>query len=286
VTGLTESKMAAMQTLLVRLLQSNENGFVNEQSGLTDIDVNIVLAAVTKFRRSLARTRTEPSHPGCQYEEGRVIEALLLEDPDQCCYVDVGASYPKECSNTWPLYLKGWRGLLIEPLPHCWPSILQERPGDYLFPVAASDVDGFAEFRVAGELSTLRDDWPIVDQATLTVETKRLSTILEGFPGIRDKCKLCSIDVEGHEKEVIQGIDFSSFHPDLFVVEFREHHPRKMGRSIASEWHLLLQAQGYMPIDCSQLNLLLLHESKLKLWESVKSQVQITPDDYWGEQIK
>jgi FkbM family methyltransferase len=277
---LTESKIEVIQSLLIRLLQANEDGFVNKQSGVTDIDVNTVLNAVSKFRRSIARTRAESSHPGYQYKEGLVIEALLTEPAEQCSYVDVGASYPKECSNTWSLYCKGWRGLLIEPLPHCWPSILQERPGDYLFPVAVSDTDGFAEFRIAGELSTLRDDWPIVDQATLTVETRTLSRILEDFPAIRDKCKFCSIDVEGYERQVLLGTDFSSFRPDLFIIEFRKHHPRQPGVSLTHEWMPLLQEHGYVPIDCSRLNLLLLHERKMDRWNQVKNQVQMTPDDY------
>ncbi len=283
---LTQDKLEAFQILLNRLLQSNESEFANEKHEITDVDIREALSTILKFRRALNRMKPEPTHAGCQYEEWPVIEVLLQDAVGPHIYVDVGASFSKSCSNTWPLYLKGWRGLLIEPIPHCWPSILRERPGDYLYPTAVSDVDGFTEFRVAGELSTLRDDWPIVEQATLTVETRKLSSILEEFKDIRDNCKFCSIDVEGHEKEVISGIDFSTFNPDLFIIEFRKHDPRKLGVSLAQEWLPLLLQQGYTAIDCTQLNLLLLHKRKMALWENVKERVQITPDEYVIDQTQ
>ncbi len=272
-TTLTTGKLEALQGLLTHLLQQDQDGDVHAPSGLTDIDVNLVLNLVTKFRKSLARTRTEPSTPGYQYNEGFIIEELLQDPISQCSYVDIGASYPKECSNTWMLYRKGWRGLLIEPLPHCWPSIMKERPGDFIYPTAVSDSDGFAEFRVAGELSTLRDDWPIVDQATLTVETRKLSSILEEFPGVRDKCKFCSIDVEGHEKEVLSGTDFSSFSPDVYVIEYREHHPRKPGDNISAEWISLLTDHGYTLIAWSILNYIFVHDRKLELWADIRTRL-------------
>lgn len=283
---LTQGKLEVLQVLLGRLLESDEAGFIDKKHKLTVVDVNEVLATILKFRRALNRLKPEPTHVGYQYEEGPVIERLLQDAPESSTYVDIGASFPKSCSNTWPLYTRGWRGLLIEPRPQCWPAILRQRPGDYLHPVAVSDRNGFAEFRVAGELSTLRDDWPIAEQATLTVETRKLSSILEDFKSIRDNCKFCSIDVEGHEKEVISGIDFSTFSPDLFVIEFRRHDPKKLGLSIACEWLPMLIEQGYTAIDCTQLNLLLLHNRKMDLWKAVKEQIQITPDEYVIEQTQ
>lgn len=284
-SGLTQNKLEVIQTLLNRLLQKDEDGLVDREHKITETDIGEVLSSVLKIRRAINRLRPEPTHEGYQYGEGPVIEAILENAEEPRSYVDIGASFPKSCSNTWPLYCKGWRGLLIEPLPHCWPSILRERPGDYLCPVAVSDTDGFADFRIAGELSTLRDDWPIAEQATLTVETRRLSSILGEFETLRDSCKFCSIDVEGTEREVLSGIDFSSFSPDLFIIEFRKYDSRKVGASIVEEWLPLLAAQGYRHIDCSQLNLLLLHERKMDLWSELKEQVQVTPDDYRTNQL-
>src|SRR5438046_2634162 len=52
-------------------------------------------------------------------------------------YVDVGANHPFQISNTYLLYLGGWRGVTIEPLYHLYQKHRRMRPLDVQLNVAA-----------------------------------------------------------------------------------------------------------------------------------------------------
>lgn len=47
-------------------------------------------------------------------------------------HIDIGAGHPTQGSNTYGLYLRGWRGLLVEPLARFQPDIQRLRPEDSL----------------------------------------------------------------------------------------------------------------------------------------------------------
>lgn len=180
---------------------------------------------------------------GSQYEEDKILQDLL---PGPGIYVDIGAHRPKECSNTWKLYQRGWRGLLIEPLPECWGDLLLERREDRLCPMAASNTPGFASLRVCQSVSSLRGDWPIAPDGVIPVRTDMLKNILAGY---RDhdwtKTRLCSIDVEGHEKEVLEGFDWKTFRPEVIVIEYRDYDPEKPGKDVSHMWRDYLLGNGY-----------------------------------------
>jgi hypothetical protein len=59
------------------------------------------------------RTFTRPEPYGSQDGEDAIIAELCPEPTG--VYVDVGAGDPVSCSNTFQLWRRGWRGLLIEP---------------------------------------------------------------------------------------------------------------------------------------------------------------------------
>ncbi len=53
-------------------------------------------------------------------------------------YVDVGAWHPRDFSNTYKLYLKGWNGITIEPNPDVTKLFERIRPRDVHVPVGIS----------------------------------------------------------------------------------------------------------------------------------------------------
>jgi len=206
-----------------------------------------------KVRLSMQRTYPRVSCEGPQDREDRYIEASL--DGTVGTYVDVGASYPLECSNTWRLYQQGWRGLLIEPLPDPWPAILRQRPGDTLWPQAVSNYTGWGTIRVCGTVSSMRTDWEIAERALVACEVDTLANILARFPDIRDRCRLCSIDVEGLEREVLEGVDWATFKPDVFVVEWLRYDVPPPDNDLSPEWQPILEAHGYRKLARTTTNL-------------------------------
>jgi len=189
---------------------------------------------------------------GSQYEEDTIL-ASLLTGPGM--YVDVGASHPQECSNTWRFYQRGWRGLLIDPLPETWYGLLRHRPEDHLFPVACSNTNGTATLRMYHSVSTLREDWPIPDDnELLDIETMRLSDILSLFPTIRDCARLLSVDVEGLERQVLEGNDWSTFRPEVVVCEYRMYDSESLGHDTSCEYSSILCDAGYHLLLQTDLN--------------------------------
>jgi FkbM family methyltransferase len=187
-------------------------------------------------------------------QEGEVPIIRQFLPPGPACYVDVGAGHALSCSNTWAFYLEGWRGVLIEPLPTFWYDLLRLRPGDHVVPFAASNAKGIARLRAAEGCSSMRLDWSIAEQAEILVETDTLAAILGLYPDVRDNCQLCSIDVEGLEREVLEGIDWNSFHPAVFVVEYRKFESDRLGADLSSEWESILLGQGYERVGKTPLN--------------------------------
>lgn len=186
---------------------------------------------------------------GSQANEDAIL-AELLPDPAGL-YVDVGAYHPWDCSNTWQFYKRGWRGLLVEPVPMFQARLLRQRPGDAIFPVAASNQAGFAVLRFCGSVSTIQEDWPIEAQKHVIVETMTLTEVIRKFPGFmraainRGGWDLCSVDVEGHERQALEGIDFSVFRPKVFCVEYLSYTDDNTGIDLSPTWEHLLLSQGY-----------------------------------------
>ena len=199
-----------------------------------------------------------PPKAGSQADEDEILAKLL---PDSAgLYVDVGANHPWDCSNTWQFYKRGWRGILAEPVPMFQPTLLRHRTGDAIFPVAASNRAGYAVLRFNGPVSSFRADWPIETRAHLVVETMKLTDIIRQFPGFmklaikRGGWDLCSIDVEGHELEVLEGIDFSVFRPKVMCVEYISYTDNNTGIDLSADWEPILLDNGYKFVEQTSFN--------------------------------
>lgn len=197
--------------------------------------------ALIGLGRHLQRTFPKPNVIGCQYGEESILERLLPEPTG--IYVEIGASHPTDCSNSHFLYKRGWRGLLIEPLPYSWPALLLERPEDYLCPLACSNVDGYASLNICRTVSSLVPNWRDDNEGQMPVQTATLASILKMYPAVNwSDTKFCSIDTEGHEAEVVAGFDWTTFHPRVLMLEAFD----QRGNDISGAWRPILDAQGYV----------------------------------------
>jgi FkbM family methyltransferase len=138
-------------------------------------------------------------------------------------YVEVGANEPRERSQTWHLEQQGWTGVLIEPQPALAATLRAERKGKVFAVACSSPVKAGQELplHVAGPLSSLdrRGMAPgAIPEKIIRVPVRTLDSILEeaGSPAGFD---FLSIDVEGHEIEVLQGFDIARWRPRLIMIE-------------------------------------------------------------------
>jgi FkbM family methyltransferase len=138
-------------------------------------------------------------------------------------FVEVGANDPRERSQSWHLEQNGWTGVLIEPQPDLAAKLRASRSA-MVFAAACSSPDnaGLAlPLHVAGPLSSL-DRRHMAPGATpervINVPSRTLDSVLEeaGSPIAFD---FLSIDVEGHEIEVLRGFDIDRWRPRLILLE-------------------------------------------------------------------
>jgi len=217
-----------------------------------------VLRLVDELLRYTYRATEPIGCSGSQDNEDLLLIPLMEPCPSGSTYVDVGVYGPEDCSNTWKLYQQGWRGLLIEPVPMCWERILKKRPGDFLWPTAAGETNSAGTLNLYGPCSSFDPAWGPPGE-TRIIEIETLASILSHFPDVRDSCRLCSIDVEGWELQVLTGIDWETFHPDVFVIEYRAFaEPGLRGDDLSGNWIHLLTEHGYREIWRGEFNAIFL----------------------------
>lgn len=150
-------------------------------------------------------------------------------------YIDVGAHDPVDLSVTKYFYDLGWRGINIEPVPSNHKRFLEQRPRDINLNMAAGERSGVLTLHVVrGQtpyvadgtaLSTFLDDLapksaevmgghPVED---IQVDVRTLAEICDA--SCREPVDFLKIDVEGWEKQVLQGADFSKIRPAVIIVE-------------------------------------------------------------------
>lgn len=161
-------------------------------------------------------------------------------------FVEVGANEPELRSQTWHLERSGWTGALIEPQPDL-AEVLRATRRACVFEAACSSPENAGRklpLHVAGPLSSLNRE-TMAPGATphrvIAVPVRTLDDILEEA-GAPARIDLLSIDVEGHEIEVLSGFDIRKWRPRLVLLEdhvgclTRHRMMRKLGYRIVKRY--------------------------------------------------
>lgn len=174
-------------------------------------------------------------------------------------YIDVGAAWPSQDSVTKVFYERGWRGINIEPNPSLYAELIDQRPRDINLRIAVGASKGLVVFNIIKDtgLSSLdptisrrhaKEGWEVVEE---TVEVSTLSDIIEANTEKGQDIHFLKIDVEGLEREVIRGNDWSMYRPWVLIVESTK--PLSKVPSY-SDWEPLLLSEGYIFCYADGLN--------------------------------
>lgn len=153
-------------------------------------------------------------------------------------FVEIGGFDGVTFSNTYGLAKAGWRGLLAEPEPSHFAlcvSNLSKFRNCKVVKTAISDVDKVAVLHRQGPLSTLSDShhnayknmrWADGEEShgEMDVHCLTLDSFLEQN-SINEKFELLVIDVEGHEREVLEGFNLHRWSPQMIIIELADLHP-------------------------------------------------------------
>ena len=154
-----------------------------------------------------------------QGNEESVINSVF-KNIENGFFIDVGAHHPTKLSNTYSLYKRGWRGLCIDPDRSHARAFKRFRPEDKLEHVAISNYDGEAEFyfgKYSVHNSLKQYENRYVKKQKVTVH--RLDSLLKSLGETRD-IDVLSIDTEGTELDVLDGLDLEKRKPRLIIAEY------------------------------------------------------------------
>ena len=174
-------------------------------------------------------------------------------------YIDIGAQHPEIDSVSKAFFDRGWQGVHVEPVPHYANLLREARPGDRVIEAAVSNRLGHTTLIVFPDtgLSTTVPDIAAghvdagmsASEAELEVPTVTLASIAEELG--ESEVHWLKIDVEGLEKEVLQGWNPASLRPWLVVVE--STFPNS-SQSNHAEWEGLLTEADYVHVYSDGLN--------------------------------
>ncbi len=197
-------------------------------------------------------------------------------------YIDIGANDPSCESVTKAFYERGWRGVNIEPVAYWFEKIRSERPEDINLQVAISNSQQeLTFFEVVGtglstfckDIATKHAEDKRFEIREYQVSTKTLTQIYQEYN--LKEVHFLKIDVEGEERSVLEGIDFSIIRPWILVVEATL--PTTQIESHV-EWEHLILEQNYHFVYFDGLNRFYIDDSHAELDVHF-----LTPPNHWDQ---
>jgi len=154
-------------------------------------------------------------------------------------FVEVGANHPTRESQTWFLEQRGWSGVLVEPNPDLFTLLRELRPRSRAVQAAAGVPGQVDEVELLLGVNPLHSTLaPMLDDPLsgkkVRVKLRTLDSIL-AEAGVT-RIDFLSIDVEGLELPVLQGLDLKKYAPRLILIE---EHRRDYAK------HFYLRRHGY-----------------------------------------
>lgn len=204
--------------------------------------------------------------PWISYAQNRedVLLRRVFGDAPSGFYIDVGACDPVHLSITKHFYDLGWRGINVDASPPAWARMKADRPRDVNLNVGVSnrkgsmtfyraiadahggDASGLSTF-VAEEVEVHKRAGFVFEELVTPVTT--LAAICEEH--VRGPIDFVSIDVEGHEREVLEGADLRRYRPRVVLVEATRP---KSDEPTHQRWEGLLLEADYLFATFDGLN--------------------------------
>lgn len=193
-------------------------------------------------------------------------------------YLDLGANHAKELSNTYLLYEKGMRGVLVEANPGLIGELKFYRSEDVVLNrcVTAKEETEPLKFYVLNGDGLSCTDLESVNRALeinpnlkleeeILVEPISVQKILETY---FDKGPLVlNVDVEGMEYDILEAIDYSVYAPFLIIVERIEYSLSISCEKREDGLDSFLRDKGYFEYAFTGINSIYLNKKMIERYQ-------------------
>ena len=163
-------------------------------------------------------------------EDVIILKMLERYGVREITYLDIGANDPICGSNTYSFYLRGHRGVLVEPYAELCSVLKAKRPLDTVLNFGiGSDVETEADFYTFGPQhtplntfskedaeNTEKQGFPI--KKVYQVPLKNINNIISAHFGGKAPT-IISLDVEGYDETILRCLDFEHYRALLICVE-------------------------------------------------------------------
>jgi FkbM family methyltransferase len=180
--------------------------------------------------------------------EAELVRAFFA-DRARGYFVDVGANDPQHDSQSWHLEQAGWTGILVEPQPDLADALRTARKAQ-VFEAACSSPSNAGRamvLHIAGPHSSFDPQLAtpgVRSEHSISVPVRTLDSMLIEADAPQP-IDFLSVDVEGHEIEVLSGFDFARWRPRLILLEDHVGNLHK---------HRFMRQAGYRLIRRTGLN--------------------------------
>lgn len=149
-------------------------------------------------------------------------------------FVDVGAFDGQHISNSFSFEENGWKGICIEPNPRYYKMCRDNRPESFCVNAACGDKEGsivlhtdkiglFSTTIRENDKTSLNQHYDLLQKEPELQDTEvrmvTLNSLLEKYKDHDLDIDFVSIDVEGAEISVLNGLDINKYRPTILVVE-------------------------------------------------------------------
>ena len=179
-----------------------------------------------------------------QIGQDKWVESILGKKRDGF-FIELGASDGVGYSNTF--YFEktlGWKGIAIEPNPSFHDALKRNRDCNVCHFCVSDKDDDVLDFAVCGHASgAVVTAGPFTNNKdVIKVPTKTMQTIFKMYsaPSTID---YLSLDVEGHEYEILKNFPFDEYVLRCITVEHNEPH---VGSEMRVKIRSLLESKGYI----------------------------------------
>ena len=182
-----------------------------------------------------------------QSGEDVVLNNWIRKDIKRGFFVDVGCYHPKKFSNTYFLYKRGWRGVNID---------LEQSKIDWMNKFRKEDINVLAAVSdKATEVMIYTDSkyslGSFISASSVVFKnyyhagkiiTKTLNQILDATKYKNQEIDLLSIDVEGHDFNVLLSLNIYKYKPKIILIESPL---RDINKIVSSELYGFLSNNKY-----------------------------------------
>jgi FkbM family methyltransferase len=183
-------------------------------------------------------------------------------------FLDIGAHHPWFINNTAIFYLRGCRGVNIEPNPSLYKRFTEERAEDTNLNIGIADGEGEMDFFIMGDntLSTMSSEeldhllkcgHTLVEK--IKINTRTVASVVDEFCNGKFP-DLLTLDTEGYDLNILESIDYDNNCPKIICVESVDYSTTGSGAKRVDLINYVVNCGYYLYAD-TNLNSILVHNN-------------------------